>query len=211
MTSPETDLTPAHYNDLNAARDEAFALITQGVKDRNCAFHTPVLATIGVDGGPAARIVVLRRFDGVARTLSIHTDQRSSKVAELAANPRAAVTFYDPGLKIQVRLTGSAQVHFGNEDAVARETWARVAAFSRRCYLGMPPGSSSDAPTSGLTPDLDGRAPTLSESEPGFDHFAVIRVCFNSLDWVYLCAKGHRRAGFTWDEDSAEKAGWLAP
>ncbi len=205
MTADE----PAHYHDLDAVRGEAFALIAGGVRDRDSPFHTPVLATLGVDGFPAARTVVLRGFDAAARVLTVHTDRRSTKIADLAANPRVSFCFYDAGRKIQVRAIGEASVHIG--DDVAAAAWERVAAFSRRCYLGAPPGALSDTPTSGLPADLEGRAPAWEESEPGFAHFAVIRATIHRLDWLYLAAKGQRRARLDWDPDGTLHATWLAP
>lgn len=200
---------PAHYDDLEALKREAFLLISRGVKDRNSAFHTPMLATHGEDGFPAARTVVLRSFDAPTRTLSVHTDRRSRKIADLAQDRRASIAFYDARSKVQIRVFGEASVHAG--DAVAADAWQRVADFSRRCYLGAPPGSASDAPTSGLPPDMEGRAPTLEESEPGFHQFAVIRLPIQRLDWLYLAARGQRRAVIGWDENGVEQATWVAP
>jgi len=62
------------------------------------------LATAGADGTPAARIVLLKGFD--QRGLVFFTDYRSSKGAELEANPRAALVFFWGELERQVRITG---------------------------------------------------------------------------------------------------------
>ncbi len=56
---------------------------------------TMTLSTLGIDGYPSARTVLLSRFDG--ERLHFHTDSRSRKAAELAALPRAAVTLVWPG------------------------------------------------------------------------------------------------------------------
>ena len=55
---------------------------------------TMTLATIGLDGYPSARTVLLSAFDG--ERLHFHTDTRSRKAAELAAVPRASVTIHWP-------------------------------------------------------------------------------------------------------------------
>ncbi|MFT4043578.1 MAG: pyridoxamine 5'-phosphate oxidase family protein [Gordonia sp. (in: high G+C Gram-positive bacteria)] len=62
------------------------------------------LSTIGQDGYPRLRHVLLSEFaDGA---VYFHTDSRSAKVAEIAANPRAAVSFAWPGLGKQFTLHG---------------------------------------------------------------------------------------------------------
>ncbi|WP_370616599.1 pyridoxamine 5'-phosphate oxidase family protein [Mumia qirimensis] len=52
------------------------------------------LATVGDDGAPAARTVMLNGFDG--RRLSFHSDARSEKVDQLATDPRAAIVLAWP-------------------------------------------------------------------------------------------------------------------
>ncbi len=198
-----------HYRDLGAVEREAFRMISRGVADRRHAFHTPVLATHGVDGFPAARTLVLRGFDPRQRTLIFHTDRRSGKVGEIAANARVAIAFYDATSKIQIRVAGFASLHSG--DAVSDVAYARLSAWSRRCYLGAPPGTHSSEPTSGLPQALETRAPTATESAAGSANLAVICVQVSRLEWLYLAAQGHRRAALTWDEQGKRHAEWLTP
>jgi pyridoxamine 5'-phosphate oxidase len=83
------------------------------------------LSTIGLDGYPAARTVLLSRFDG--RRLHFHTDRASSKAAELAATPRAAVTILWPERSRQLVVTGDVTTVTGQE--------ARLAYTARTRYL----------------------------------------------------------------------------
>jgi pyridoxamine 5'-phosphate oxidase len=74
---------------------------------RAVAIHEPnamTLATAGADGQPSARIVLLKEVgeDGFV----FYTNYGSRKGLELAGNPRAAVVFYWPELRRQVRVTG---------------------------------------------------------------------------------------------------------
>jgi pyridoxamine 5'-phosphate oxidase len=64
------------------------------------------LSTIGLDGYPDARSVLLSSFDGEA--LLFHTDGRSRKVEELAADPRVALTLVWPDAGRQVVVQGDA-------------------------------------------------------------------------------------------------------
>ena len=52
------------------------------------------LATVGPDGRPSARIVLLKAFDAAGFTF--HTNYDSRKGRELAANPHAALLFFWP-------------------------------------------------------------------------------------------------------------------
>jgi len=65
------------------------------------------LATVDMDGRPAARIVLLKGFD--QQGLVWYTDSRSNKGQQLAQNPQAALLFYWPPLERQVRITGTVE------------------------------------------------------------------------------------------------------
>ncbi|PYY32388.1 pyridoxal 5'-phosphate synthase [Curtobacterium sp. MCBD17_030] len=86
---------------------------------------TMTLSTIGLDGYPSARTVLLSQFDG--QRLHFHSDTRSRKAAELAAVPRASVTIVWPEAARQLVVTGD----------VARVTdrEARIAYAARTHYL----------------------------------------------------------------------------
>lgn len=62
------------------------------------------LATVGADGQPSARLVLLKSVDD--RGFVFYTNLRSRKGRELAANPRAALTFHWQPLEVQVRIEG---------------------------------------------------------------------------------------------------------
>ncbi len=183
---------------LAACLERAFALLAEGAANRRSAFHTPTLATIGLDGAPQARTLVLRGFDAAARTLRLHTDARSGKVAELAAEPRCALHGYDPAAGLQLRLRGHATVH---DDAVAEASWQASRPSSRSCYAIHPgPGTPVPEPP-----------PAPRDAEAGRPHFRAILLRFDALDWLDLDAKGHRRAHFAWPADGPPSATWLVP
>lgn len=63
------------------------------------------LATTGDDGQPTARIVLLKMID--QRGLAFFTNMESRKGQHLAANPKAALTFWWGPLERQVRFEGT--------------------------------------------------------------------------------------------------------
>lgn len=193
---------------LQAVLDHCWGLLEAAAGSAASSMHTPVLATVEA-GGPAQRTVVLRRVDRERRRLMCHTDRRSRKVAEIEGNPRVAWLFYDASRKEQIRVGGEARVT--GEGSLADTQWASSGLGSRRCYLAHPgPGASLPGPVSTLPEHLRDRRPTETESLAGRDNFTVITTRIDSLDWLWLSARGHRRASFRWHEGGLD-AQWTAP
>jgi len=65
------------------------------------------LSTVGADGRPSARIVLLKGID--AQGLVFYTNTRSRKGREIAARPDVSLSFWWPQLESQVRFEGKAQ------------------------------------------------------------------------------------------------------
>jgi pyridoxamine 5'-phosphate oxidase len=86
------------------------------------------LATVDPDGLPNARMVLLKGFD--ERGFVFYTNSESIKGHELAAAPKAALTFYWKSLQRQVRLRGTV------EAVSAEETDAYFASRSRMAQIG---------------------------------------------------------------------------
>lgn len=202
MAQPTTP-PPAHFDDLDLTLCEAWGLISRGVADRKCAFHTPAVATSGLDGRPRLRTVVLRGADAAGRWVQFHTDRRSAKHSELLRDPRVSVLFYDPGWKVQIRLEGSAMLH--ERDAAGADAWARSQAMSRICYAqAAAPGSVVADPAAATVASADG-------DRFGIANFVAVRVMVQSLEWLYLAHQGHRRALFEFAGPELRSQTWLAP
>jgi pyridoxamine 5'-phosphate oxidase len=63
------------------------------------------LATATMHGRPSLRIVLLKGVD--VRGFVFYTNYQSRKAGELEANSQAAMTFYWPGMYVQVRVEGT--------------------------------------------------------------------------------------------------------
>jgi pyridoxamine 5'-phosphate oxidase len=74
------------------------------------------LATVGADGQPWSRIVLLKGID--QRGFSFFTNYESRKGRELAANPKASLTFFWGGLERQV-LVGGTVAKLSREESEA--------------------------------------------------------------------------------------------
>jgi hypothetical protein len=197
-------MTDEHfYNDLDATLGELWRRLARGVADRRSGFHTVQLASIGLDGAPRVRTVVLRGVDRAARQLRVHTDRRSAKFAQIAERPRVEICAYDARAKIQIRARGRAEV---SATAAADPAWAATSPSSRVCYrAAAAPGTPVDDPR---LVDPDPTPP--AEPEAGREHFGVVLVTVEHIDWLYLAARGHRRARFDW-LDADWQGRWLMP
>ena len=154
------------------------------------------------EGLPAVRTVVLRGADRARGIVRFHTDRRSGKYCELRANPAVAVHLYDHEKKIQLRLRGEARLHAG--DGLAAELWSGMRDMSKACYRQpQPPGSAVDEAR-----EVDAAEPLPDER--GLSNFVGVEVLLAELEWLYLAARGHRRAVF--DLSAIPPRGrWLAP
>lgn len=89
------------------------------------------LATVGADGRPSARIVLLKDVD--ERGFTFYTNYESRKARDLAAQPYAALIFYWADLERQVRIEGDvAQVSAAESDAYfqSRPRGSRLGAWT---------------------------------------------------------------------------------
>lgn len=89
------------------------------------------LATVGSDGAPDARIVLLKGVD--ERGFSFFTDYRSQKGADLSARPEAALVFFWVELERQVRIRGAVTRLSASESSAyydSRPRGSRIGAWA---------------------------------------------------------------------------------
>ena len=200
-------MQPAYYEDFTEIKNKIWSMLDNAIKDRGSPFRIPVFICGGQDDFDG-RIVVLRKSDRENNIIQYHSDIRSNKIAKLKSNKNAAMLFYDKDEKIQVRLKVECTINHDND--ITKQSWLKTGHMSRKCYLvDNGPGTESVTPTSGLKPELDNFEFTMQESEKGYKNFTVIRCKIKSLEWLYLAAKGHRRARLEFSDYT--KGYWLIP
>ena len=181
-------------------------MLDDAVTNRSSQFRIPVFIC-GDQSDFDGRIVVLRKSDQTNNMVQFHSDIRSDKIPKLKNNKNASMLFYDKEEKIQVRLKVECIINHDNE--ITKESWSKTGHISRKCYLvDNGPGTESPTPTSGLKPELDNFEFTMEQSEEGYKNFTVIQCKIKSIEWLYLAAKGHRRARFDLEKN---KENWLVP
>ena len=199
---------PDFYNDLGKIYLKIWDLLSSGLLDRDSDYHLPVFIC-GEGKVFDGRTVVLRGFDEKNKILWFHADIRSKKIKILRINPNGSFLFYDKKKKIQLRILGNTKIN--HQSSIAQKAWEKTVHMSRQCYLGQKiPGTSTPNPTSGLSEDVDNFKYSMKESEIGYQNFCVVQTFITSVEWLYLAAKGHRRARFDLKNESVEKK-WIIP
>ena len=197
----------SYYENSSEIEKKLWSLLTEAVKDRSSEFRTPIFIC-GNDKDIDGRVVVLRKADQKNNFIQFHSDIRSSKIEKIKKNPNCSVLFYGKKEKIQLRLKTECEVNFNNE--ITKESWKKTGHVSRKCYLVTNgPGTVSEKPTSGLNGKFDNFDFTKEESEEGYKNFSVIKCKIKSIEWLYLAAKGHRRALINFE--GSKKFTWLVP
>lgn len=177
-------MTAAPPEDLDALVAHITGRLVDAADSRRGPWRTPVLATVATNGAPAARTVVIRSVDPQARRVEIFTDRRSAKVAEIAADPRAALTFWDETAGEQLRI--DASIRQVEDDDLKTARWEAIGPAGRALY-----GDGPGAPN----PEL----------------FVVLESVWSAWDWLWIGGTPHRRARFVWSGSEADDAAWIDP
>lgn len=180
--------------DLQATFDEVWLRLSRGVKDRRSAMRHPTIATIGSDGQPSARTVVLREANRQRGALVFHTDVHSAKIAEIETMPTIALHIWDDSCMLQVRMTATAKVLTGDR---VRDIWSAVPEGSRAAYGAVPVPGTAIA-----------RADAFS-LEPTLARFAVVDCELTRIETLCLTPVQHYRAVFARHNDWSGQ--WLTP
>lgn len=176
--------------DLECIERQVWRELQACVRVAEHGWRRSVLATCG-PGGADARLVVLREVQAETRQIIIYTDTRSPKVAQLRHEPRATLVAWSPVLGWQLRLRGVAEVAVDGLTVTSR--WATIKHRpAAQDYLSpLAPGS-----------ELVAGGPVDHPRE----HFGVVTLRVESVDWLEVHALGHRRALF-----DGRGRRWLAP
>lgn len=164
------------------------------------------LATIGLDGMPSGRIVLLKEVD---TGFVFYTNYESQKGKEIENNPVCSLTFFWPELERQVRIKGKI------EKVSAQE--------SDEYFLSRPVGSQIGAWTSPQSQKISSREELLSRQaaiEKQFEnspitrppHWGGYRVIPSSVEfWQGRPSRLHDRVRYQASENGNWELSILAP
>ena len=143
-------------------------------------WRNAVLATTDGEIGDA-RTVVLRSADSAKQRLTLFSDARAAKVAQMATHPLGTLVMWSPALSWQLRVRVRLQAH--TDGLAVSSHWARLKlTAAAQDYLSV------QAPGSALDAALQARGERA--------HFALIEADVQAIDWLELHPQGHRRARF---------------
>lgn len=144
------------------------------------------------------RYVVLRKMDE-EMALFFFTDYRSSKIKQFKNKAHAALLFYHPEKRAQIRVRGNVEIHHQNE--LSRVFWSTVQGDSKKAYNPtIQPGEIITDPQTAYNwpSELDDR------------YFCLVKVIPIQIEALQIHGSNHVRVLFkkkqvTWDMN------WLAP
>lgn len=187
-----------HREDPKELLNHLWKRLGDAVRDRASPLHVAAFCTIGLDGSPRARSIIPREVSAESRSIRFHTDRRSPKACELGSDPRAAMLYWDPPSRTQLRLSGRAVVSV--DDAITRAVVDASHPGSLAVFRNiLVPSSSVESP-----------ADVPLAPSPLIENVAVVTLNVEALEWLWLDEAGHRRCRFTFSGASMEYQ-WLVP
>ena len=196
------------YETEDEIQVKIWSMLKEAVLNRKSDFRTPIFISSNNDE-PDGRVVVLRGADKNQCSLSFHSDYRSNKVNSIKKNVKGALVFYDKKEKIQLRIKVNCTINFKNN--ISKNAWEKTQQISRKCYLAsLAPGTKLDDPGSSIDKKFEAFEYSFKESEMGEDNFCVVTCKINTIEWLYLSVKGHRRAKFDFN-NQGNSFNWLVP
>ena len=186
--------------------DQFHRWFDEAVKAKALEPNAMTLATVGADGRPSTRVLLLKGAD--AEGLVWFTNYDSRKGQDLAAHPVAAMQFFWPELERVVRIEGRVEkVSDAESDAyyASRPLGSRVGAWAS-------PQSRPLASRDELESGWQQRQAELGENPPRPPHWGGYRLVPDRWEfWQGRPSRLHDRLVYSLQADGSWQIGRLAP
>jgi pyridoxamine 5'-phosphate oxidase len=157
-----------------------------------------VLATVGIDSAPSARVVLCKQFAADAGYLVFFTNYESRKGQELQAHPRAAAVFHWDALHRQVRIEGpvlkSPRLE-GDEYFANRPLVSRIGAWASEQSRPLASRAALASQVEAARQKFGVTASDANANVPCPPHWGGFRLWIESMElWVEGPGRVHERA-----------------
>ena len=161
--------------------------------------HAMTLSTVGADGVPSARILIVKNVDESGWQFAVHA--ASPKGQDLSRHPAAALTFYWPSQARQVRVRGAVRAEpaeRGAADFLARPEGSRAEASLGRQSQPLADRAALDLAV--------GQARARIAADPGFvtPHWTLYTLAADQVEFW----QGDRQRQHTRLRYAAGETGW---
>ena len=164
------------------------------------------LATVGADGRPSTRVVLLKGCD--AQGFVFYTNYRSRKARELAANPQAALQFFWPELERVVRVEG----RIGATSAEESDAYFRTRPLDSRIGAWASPQSEVISSRAVLVAEAAKYGAKFLLDPPRPPHWGGYRLVPDAFEfWQGRKSRLHDRLRYTLRPDGSWLRERLAP
>ena len=164
------------------------------------------LATVGADGRPSTRVVLLKRAD--VRGFVWYTNYESRKAQELAVNPQAALQFHWVELERVVRIEGRVE----KTDAEDSDAYYRTRPLDSRIGAWASPQSRVIASRAVLVTEAARIGAKFLLDPPRPPHWGGYRLVPDTFEfWQGRRSRLHDRLRYTLQPDGAWQRQRLAP
>ena len=161
---------------------QAWDLILAGAERTDHPFGLTYQGSVGGQGVPRQRTVVLRAAERDRAELRIYTDRRSIKARELTHNPLLSYLFWDPETRIQ--FSGHGPTHWLAQEE-ARSIFASLPKHGRKAYATVrPPSTPLDRASDGLPADWADRS--CEQTDYASANFGVLVTRIEYADVLQL-------------------------
>ena len=165
---------------------DVWLVLADAVKQRT-PFTLMQLATVGEDGAPKIRTIVLRSFNEASTSLSFITDLRSPKVREITANPCVSLAGFDNERVVQLRIDGRAEII--EDETRRRDFWNALHPHTHILFRSaLPPGTVLASPNEMETDD--------SDPATAYARFCLVEIVISHVERLDLSSEPHRRCSF---------------
>jgi pyridoxamine 5'-phosphate oxidase len=198
-TLNETDVAADPFDQFNAWFEQALAAEVNEPNAMN-------VATVGADGKPSSRIVLIKQFD--RRGFTWYTNYDSQKGRQLAANPHAALLFFWSELERQIRIEGIVERTSSEESDKyfhSRPLKSRLAAIASE-------QSAPVADRAALEQHYDAVAARYGDAPPRPDNWGGFRLVPQRIEfWQGRRSRFHDRIVYTLQPDGSWTRSRLQP